>query len=47
MLSFEFGVHQSTISRLFAETIGIMFVRLKPFILWPEKQLQDNANAIS
>ena len=38
LLSFEFGVHQSTISRLFAETIDIMFVRMKPFILWPERE---------
>ena len=35
-LSYEFGVH--TISRLFAETIDIMFVRMEPFILWPEHE---------
>ena len=28
LLSYEFGVHQSTFSRLFAETIDIMFVRM-------------------
>ena len=38
LLSYEFGVHQSTISRLFAETIDIMFVRMEPFILWPERE---------
>ena len=30
LLSYEFGVPQNTISRLFAETIDIMFVRMEP-----------------
>ena len=38
-LAFRFGAHQSTISRKFKTWIYTMFVRLKPLIKWPEREV--------
>ena len=37
-LAFRFGVHQSTISRIFRRWIDIMYVKLKPLIKWPNRE---------
>ena len=42
-LGYQFGVHQSTISRIFHRWIDIMFIKLKPLIKWPDgKELQKS-----
>ena len=41
-LAYRFGVHKSTISRLFSHVIDIMYVKLKPLILWPDRDILLN-----
>ncbi len=36
-LAYRFGVHSSTVSRTFIRVIEVMCVRLKPLILWPDR----------
>ena len=36
-LAYRFGIHKSTVSRTFTEVIEIMYIRLKPLILWPDR----------
>ena len=38
-LAYCFWVHSSTISQTFMHVINIMYVKLKPLILWPEREL--------
>lgn len=37
-LGYRFGVHQTTISRIFVRWISTMFVLLKPLIVWPDRE---------
>lgn len=37
-LSYEFGISQSSVSRIFSSVIDTMFARMKPFIHWPERE---------
>ena len=37
-LAYRFGVHQSTISRIFNRWIGAMNITLKPLIKWPRRE---------
>ena len=37
-LAYRFGVHQTTISRIFRRWIDAMFLRLKPLIKWPRRE---------
>ena len=37
-LAFRFGVHQSTVSRIFRRWIEIMYIRLRPLIKWPNRE---------
>ena len=37
-LSYEFGISQSSVSRIFSSVIDAMFARMKPFIHWPERE---------
>ena len=37
-LAYRFGVHQSTVSRNFRKWIDILYDRLHPLILWPERE---------
>ena len=34
-LAYQFGVHNSTISRYFKKWVNVMYMRLKPLIKWP------------
>lgn len=38
-LAFRFGVNQSTISRYISKWMDAMYLRLKPLIKWPERDL--------
>ena len=48
-LGYCFSVHMRTISRVFNHVIDILYVKLKPLILWPECDVfaQNNANVLS
>uniref|UniRef100_A0A672YAS2 DDE Tnp4 domain-containing protein n=1 Tax=Sphaeramia orbicularis TaxID=375764 RepID=A0A672YAS2_9TELE len=37
-LGYLFGIHQSTVSRVFRRWINVMASRLHPLILWPERE---------
>lgn len=38
-LSYRFGIHHSTVSRIFSDVIDILYVRLVPeTIIWPERE---------
>ena len=37
-LSYEFNVSQSTVSRVFTDVIDVMYVRMKPLVVWPERE---------
>ena len=37
-LGYRFGVSQSTVSKIWIKLINIMYVRLKSFIMWPERE---------
>ncbi len=36
-LAYRFKVHSSTISRTFLHVLGILYVKLKPLIIWPDR----------
>ena len=38
-LAYRFNVHSSTISRTFISVIDIMYARLKPLLLWPDRDI--------
>ena len=38
-LAYRFDVHKSTICRVFAYTIDVLFIKLKPVIIWPERDV--------
>ena len=38
-LGYRFGVHRSTISRIFASVIDVLYLRLKHLIVWPEREV--------
>ena len=38
-IAYRFGIHQSTVSRNFRKWIDVMYCRLKPLILWPEREI--------
>ena len=40
-LAYRFGVHKSTVSRTFLQIIDVMYVRLKPLIIWPTRDVQQ------
>lgn len=37
-LSFQLGISKSTISRIFLDTIDVMYTRMKPFVMWPDRE---------
>ena len=37
-LGYRFGISQSTVSKIWMKVINIMYVRLKSFIMWPERE---------
>ena len=38
-LAYRFIVHPSTVSRMFAQVLQIMYIKLKPLIIWPEREI--------
>ena len=38
-LAYRFKVHPSTVSRTFAQVLQIMYIKLKPLIIWPEREI--------
>ncbi|KAL3888493.1 hypothetical protein ACJMK2_000860 [Sinanodonta woodiana] len=36
-LSYEFNISSATVSRIFLEVVDVMYVRMKPFIIWPDR----------
>ena len=36
-LGYRFLIHTSTVSRVFHHVINVLFIKLKPLILWPER----------
>ena len=44
-LGYRFGVSQSTVSKIWIKLINIMYVRLKSFIMWPEREQLKKNNA--
>ena len=38
-LGYRFGTHKSTISRVFSHVIEVMYVKLKPLIIWPNQDV--------
>ena len=38
-LAYQFGIHPSTVSRIFADVIEMLYVRLKFLIVWPEREI--------
>ena len=38
-LAFEFSVSLPTISRVFSDVIDVMYVQMKPFVVWPEREV--------
>lgn len=37
-LAYRFGVSRSTVSRIFLKWITVMYARMKPLIIWPERE---------
>ena len=37
-LGYQFQVHSSTISRIFIYVIEVLYVKLKPLIIWPDRE---------
>ncbi|XP_041354152.1 uncharacterized protein LOC121371985 [Gigantopelta aegis] len=37
LLAYQFNVSQSTVARYFAETISVMYIKMKPLVSWPER----------
>ena len=40
-LGYRFGVSQSTVSKIWIKMINIMYIHLKSFIVWPEREQQE------
>ena len=38
-LAYRFSVHESTVSRIFARVLEVLFANLKPLIIWPERDV--------
>ena len=38
-LAYRFSVHESTVSRIFARVLEVLFANLKPLIMWPERDV--------
>ena len=38
-LGYRFGIHQSTVSRVFTTVIDVLYKRLKHLIIWPERDV--------
>ena len=38
-LGYHFGIHPSTVSRIFSDVIEVLYVRLKFLIVWPERDV--------
>ena len=38
-LGYRFSVHMSTISRVFNHVIDVLYIKLKPLIIWPERDV--------
>ena len=38
-LAYRFSIHESTVSRIFARVLGVLFDSLKPLIIWPERDV--------
>ena len=38
-LTYRFGVHKSTVSPTFMQVIDLLYIRLKPLIIWPERDV--------
>ena len=36
-LAYEFSVSQTTVSRIFTDVMDVLYLRLKPFVYWPER----------
>ena len=36
-LAYKFGVHSSTVSRTFIHVIDVLYSKLKPLIIWPDR----------
>ena len=37
-IAYQFGVHQTTVSRNFRKVMNVLYSRLKPLIRWPERE---------
>jgi len=48
-LAYRFKVHPSTISRIFELFVGLLYTKLKPLIIWPDRDalMKNNANGFS
>ena len=44
-LSYQLGVSKSTISRIFLDKIDVMYVRMKSFVLWPDRESLRKKNS--
>ena len=38
-LGYHFGVHQSTVCRVFSHVIEVLYVKMKSLIIWPERDI--------
>ena len=38
-LGYRFGIHKSTVSRIFSSVLAVLFVRLKFLIVWPSRDV--------
>lgn len=38
-LGYHFGIHQSTVSRVFANTLDVLYAKLKCLIIWPDREV--------
>ena len=38
-LGYSFGIHQSTVSRVFTTVIDVLYKKLKHLIIWPESDV--------
>ena len=38
-IGYRFGIHRSTVSRIFSDVIDVLFKRLKHLIIWPERDI--------
>lgn len=36
-MSYEFNISPATVSRIFLKVVDVMYVRMKPFIIWPDR----------